>query len=524
MHRQQIITLNITVVLILFYLVGCGSGTPTTDPEAGGTEPTAASIATAPVTSDMAPTAATSTTAPALADTDAQPGASGLGDSFYPGFGNGGYDVQHYTLDLTISDVEANALDGLATLTATASQSLSSFNLDFIGFTIDSITVNGQPATFGRQEQELTVTPSQPLAAGETFEAQITYSGQPEEVESVAAEGLIGWVAYDDDGSFVLSQPDGAATYYPVNDHPLDKASYTFRVTVPKPFMVAANGVLEETIDQGDMTTYVWEAYQPMASYLTTVNIGEFDLEMEQSPDGTPIRNYYAVSLADTDDAREPFRRQGEMLALYSDIFGPYPFDVYGSIVLDTEVGTALEAQTLSIYGIDQLDLDDLPLAEQLVAHELAHQWFGDSLSVADWGDIWLNEGFATYAEGLWIEETEGAEALDEWVIDTYWYVVEAGDDFVVPGAPPADDLFNEGVYCRGALTLHALRLEVGDDLFFDILATYYDRFQGGNVTTADFIGVAEELSGQDLTAVFDDWLYGAELPPIPELELADES
>ena len=204
------------------------------------------------------------------------------------------------------------------------------------------------------------------------------------------------------------------------------------------------------------------------------------------------------------------------MVDFYSDTFGPYPFDVYGTLVIDTDVGTALEAQTLSIFGRDMLD-------EATVAHELAHQWFGNSISVADWGDIWLNEGFATYAEGLWIEHTEGAAALAEWAQEIYREVADAGDELTPPGNPAATDLFNAGVYYRGALVLHALRLQIGDEAFFDLLRTYYDRFQGGNARTSDFISVAEEISGQDLQDFFDGWLYADQLPPIPALDLSAE-
>src|SRR5688572_18487570 len=207
----------------------------------------------------------------------AEPGAPGAGDSLYPHLGNGGYDVQHYTLDLTVNDVATADLSGQTVIDARATQTLSSLNFDFIGFEIKEIMVNGRPAEFERSKQELIVTPSSPLAENESFTVEIQYQGSPGEMNSIAIPIQTGWITFDG-GSFVLSEPDGAASYYPVNDHPLDKASYTFRVTVLEPFEVAANGVLTETIDNGETRTFVFEARDPMASYLATVNIDEFDV------------------------------------------------------------------------------------------------------------------------------------------------------------------------------------------------------------------------------------------------------
>jgi len=455
----------------------------------------------------------------ALGD-EAEAGSSGLGDSYYPGFGNGGYDVTHYKLDITVNDVATSDLTATATIEAAATQDLLSFNLDFIGFVIESITINGSPAEFWRKGVELTVAPLKPLEKGQSFTAVIRYAGSPEEMESVALPIQTGWVTTEG-GSFVLSEPDGAANFFPVNDHPLDKAAYTFCVTTPKPYEVAANGVLSETIDNGDSTTFTFEARDPMASYLATINIGEFDIETMESEGGIPIRNYYSSQLPG--EIRKPFARQGEMLDYFSEIYGQYPFEVYGSLTLNTSLGAALETQTLSIYGMDMINPNDMEYAEMVVAHELAHQWFGDSVSVADWSDIWLNEGFATYSEGLWLEHLDGREALDDWVKLEYAQVELYPDYFVPPGAPPADDLFNGGVYVRGGLTLHALRLEVGDEAFFEILRTYFGRYQNGNAATEDFIAVAEEISEKDLAEFFDAWLYDKNIPPIPDLGLGGQ-
>ena len=458
----------------------------------------------------------TSTARPVESATPADPlaGSSGLNDSLFPEFGNGGYDVQHYTLDITVNDVSTSDLTATTIIAAKATQDLSRFNLDFIGFEISSITINDQPAEFDRAGQELTVTPSTLLQENETFTIKVEYSGSPNNFTSQSLQFQTGWVTFDG-GSFVLSEPDGAATFYPVNDHPLDKASFTFRVTVPEPFEVAANGVLTETIDNGATNTFLFEAHEPMASYLATININEFDIETMESEGGIPIRNYYATGLPAS--VRKPFARQGEMLTYFGELFGPYPFEVYGSLVLDVEVGAALENQTMSIYGLDMIDPNDPAGTEGTVAHEMAHQWFGDSISVADWKYIWLNEGFAMYASGLWIEHTDGRASLDEWIRSIYETVAANRDHFTPPGQATANQLFNGGVYLRGALTLHALRLEVGDEAFFEILRTYHEQYKGSNATTEDFIAIAEKVSGKDLQSLFNKWLYGEEIPPLPK-------
>lgn len=450
---------------------------------------------------------------PNLDSVDPLAGSPGLGDSLYPEFGNGGYDTQSYILDITILDVDTSRLEAVTTIKAVATQDLSRFNLDFAGFEVTSITVNEEAAEFERKGQELTVIPAQVISKDEMFMVEVSYRGVPTPMQSQALPFPTGWTVYES-GIFVLGEPDGAASYYPVNDHPLDKALYTLIVTVPKPYEVAANGTLEEVKDNDDSTTYRFEVRDPMASYLATININDFDVEEMVSEDGIPIRNYYVASLRD--DINKPFARQGEMIDYFSELFGPYPFDVYGSLVIDVQYGVALETQTLSIYGSDMVDPDDLEYAESVVAHELAHQWFGNSVSVADWSDIWLNEGFASYSEGLWVEYLHGGEGLDEWVMGRFYEIKEYPQYYPPPGSPAPNNLFNGGVYIRGGLTLHALRLEVGDEAFFEILRTYHERYKFGNAATEDFIQVSEEISGRKLGDFFDVWLYHEQVPPMP--------
>lgn len=444
-----------------------------------------------------------------------QAGADGLGDPYYPELGNGGYDALHYSIDLDV-DVEGELLSGTTTIQAEATQDLASFNLDFIGFEIEAVTVDGAPAEYGRLGGELTITPGEPLPAGQDFTVAVTYAGRPQPFEPEAIAIRMGWNFFEG-GAYVASEPSGAATWYPVNDHPLDKATYSFRITVPGRYAAVANGLLVESIREAEGTTYVWEASDPTASYLVTVNVGEFVLQQQRGPGGLPIRNYFPPDLAG--EAAYDFGRTGEMIALYNEAFGPYPFEAYGVVVVDTRLGFALETQTLSLFGRNAVSGDRR--SEGVVAHELAHQWFGNSVSLARWSDIWLNEGFATYATGLWIEHLHGRGALDDWMRGMYNQLLPMEPLLKPPGRPSPDDLFSASVYYRGALALHALRLRVGDEAFFDILRTYYARYRDGNATTEDFIAVAEAVSGEELGAFFQGWLYQQEMPPIPELGLA---
>jgi aminopeptidase N len=485
--------------LALLILLACQPLVPTQSPETQ-------------IPSNDAPTPITDSPTEEV-PTDPLAGSSGMGDSLYPGFGNGGYDANSYILDITVNDVKTSDLTAVTTIEAVATQDLSRFNLDFAGFEITGIAVNDEAAEFERKGQELTIIPARGLSEGETFTVVVEYEGIPTPMTSKALPFPTGWIAYEN-GIFVLSEPDGSASFYPVNDHPLDKALYTVIITVPEPYEVAVNGTLEEQTGDGETTTYRFEMRDPMASYLTTIDVNDFDVETMESGDGIPIRNYYAVNLPD--GINEPFARQGEMLDYFSELFGPYPFDVYGSLVMDTYFGAALENQTLSIFGADMVDLEDIEGTEAVVAHELAHQWFGDSVSVADWSDIWLNEGFATYGEALWVEYDYGREGLDEWVQSVYIEVREYPDYYPPPGDPAANDLFNSGVYLRGGLTLHALRLETGDEAFFEILREYHERYKYGNAATEDFIAIAEEIHGADLGDLFDAWLYEKDLPPMP--------
>jgi aminopeptidase N len=449
-------------------------------------------------------------------------GSNSIGDAYFPGLGNGGYDAQHYDLQLAWNDF-TNEISSTVTMTAQATQDLKTFNLDFHGFMISQLAVNGMTAVFERADRELTITPSEPLLEGSQFTVAVTYNGIPAEgIAHFYDDFAHGWTRYDK-GVYVASEPDAASYWFPVNDHPLDKATYTFAITVPKTYIVAANGLLQGVDERGSTSTYHWESVHPMASYLATVNIADFTLQTAVGPDNLPIRNYLPPGLAASNAAA--INKLPDMIAYFNDVFGTYPFEAYGMVVADTKLPFALESQTLSLFGKQVVVGEGGP--ETVIAHELAHQWFGDSVSLANWKDIWLNEGFATYASFLWWEHTAGANVFDQIMTNLYKELVDPTNlpgRFAPPGNPQPRQLFNSGVYRRGAWVLHALRLRVGDETFFNILRGYYQRYQYANATTDDFIYVAELVSGQDLSNFFDAWLYDERVPDVPEMNLKNDT
>jgi aminopeptidase N len=455
---------------------------------------------------------------PAAAD-DATPGAPGIGDPYYPLDGNGGYDVGHYDLDVAYDPV-TDLLRGTATIEAQATQFLSSFNLDLEGLEVEAVTVDDTVATWGREGGELTVTPQGALPAGLSFTTVVTYSGVPQQVSGPLGAGGF---SHTDDGALVAGQPDSAASWFPSNDHPLDAASVDVRVTVPEGLEAVSNGVLESQSSSAGQTTWQWRAVEPMATYMVVLAIGEFDVRAYEA-DGvqfwdaldpdlfTPIPDLPDLpTLGET--ATASLARQPEILDFLAGLFGPYPFASAGGIVDDpVDLAFALETQTRPIYASGFFF--DPTGGDLVVVHELAHQWAGDLVRLAAWQHIWLNEGFATYAEWLWLER-EGLATVQEQFDAFMSDLLPADDPFwaAPPGDPGPGELFGPAVYLRGALTLHALRQAVGDDAFFRTLQAWTSSQAGAAVTTADFVALAEQESGRDLDALFQTWLYTAGKP-----------
>jgi aminopeptidase N len=445
-----------------------------------------------------------------------KPGAPGVGDEYYPGYGNGGYNVKQYDLDVAY-DPGTDVLEGRAKIRARATQNLCSFNLDLVGLEVRKVQVNGRNAKWSREGQELIVDPKGRLKDGRRFTAKVTYDGVPVEFE-IPGFGIPAGFMTTEDGVTVAGQPEVAAAWFPVNDHPRDKAAYTFDVTVPSGFEVAANGFLRGVDRGGGTSKWKWNAPEPMASYLATIDIGHWDVDRYRTA-GLPA--YDAVDTALTGGLRaeidSSLARQGEVLGVLEDAFGNYPFRTVGAIVDNQDdLFFALETQTRPVYSkYFWLDGDGNPTnGDPVVVHELAHQWFGDDVALHRWQDIWLNEGFATYAQWIWIERASGV-SIDE-QIRTGINIEDPRTFLPPPGDPGRDEMFATSVYVRGALTLHALRGTVGDETFFAILREFASTYAGGNASTEDFIALAERESGRDLEQLFETWLFDPDLPGLP--------
>ena len=457
----------------------------------------------------------------ALADDDRRAcvaGAPGLGDTYYPGYGNGGYDVHAYDLEVDYDPV-TDRLDGEADIEARATQNLCSLSLDLVGMEVDRVEVDGRRARWARSGQELVVTPRLPLREGRPFEVEVRYGGVPVDFVLPGTIARTGFMATPD-GATVAGQPEVAAAWFPVNDHPLDKASYSFDVTVPDGYEVVANGFLRDVDRRDGSSTWEWQAPEPMASYLATIDVGQWDVRRWRTASGIPV--YDAVDSAITGGLRAvidaSLARQGEILDVLGAAFGPYPFSTVGAIVDNQDdLFFALETQTRPVYSKRFWDPDGPPgTGDDVVVHELAHQWFGDDLALGRWQDIWLNEGFATYAEWLWLEH-EGQGTPRE-IFEGLHGAIPADAPIwsVVVGDPGIDNLFDNAVYVRGAMTLQALRDEVGDDSFWTIIRRWAAERSGDNVTTPEFIALAEQVAGRDLDDLFTTWLFTATKPALP--------
>ena len=435
------------------------------------------------------------------------PGAAGLRDPYFPKLGNGGYDVRHYALSLAY-DPKTRRIDATAEITAAATQNLSAFNLDLAGLTVRSAAVDGKPAAVNRAGDELTLRPSEEIDKGAVFRTTISYTGVPETITD-ADGSKEGWLPTAD-GALAVGQPTGSMAWFPGNHHPSDKATYAVTLTVPAGLKALSNGRLMSERTANGRTTAVWSAPEPMASYLATVAIGGYKTGTAKVRAGTsadlPVLTAIDPSARDA-ESDALLARVPEILDWQAENFGPYPFSAAGAIVDRAgDLGYALETQTRPVFPRPAFDAPTL-------VHELAHQWYGDSVSPKTWRDMWLNEGFATYAEWLYaedFEDTPAQESFEEAFAD------DANWAFPPADPPGAENISDAPVYGRGAMVLHKIRQQVGDDTFYEILRGWPAKYRYRNATTDDFIAYVEDVADEDLDEVWDVWLYGDGKPDRP--------
>lgn len=430
-------------------------------------------------------------------------------DPYTPHSGDRRWSAEHYELRLDYR-VATNRLDGTATITARALEPLEKVVIDLHGLTVDRVDVDGRRAKkVSTATHKVTVTPADPIAADTVFSVHLRYRGTPHPVRS--AWGQLGWEELSD-GVIVAAQPTGAPSWFPCNDRPDDKATYRIEIAAEAAYDVLANGELLAKERDRVGTRWTYATTEPMATYLATVQIGRYRTTKLRTS-GVPVTLHHPADLAAA--VKTDFGQVPEMLALFGDRFGPYPFAAYGVVVTDDDLEIPLEAHGLAVFGRNHVDGDHG--TDRLIAHELAHQWFGNSVTVTRWQDIWLHEGFACYAEWLWSED-RGDDTADQLAERYRQGLLEQPEDLVI-GDPGAKDMFDDRVYKRGALALHAVRRTFGDDAFFTGLRSITEQLRHGSVTVPDVLRAFADAAGRsvaDVGAVTGPWIDEASVPALP--------
>jgi aminopeptidase N len=435
-------------------------------------------------------------------------GAVGIGDPYFPNYGNGGYRVAHYDISIHYNR-STKRLVGHTVITGYARKRLSRFDLD-LRIAASAVKVNGAAANFTQNSHELIVSPAQAIPKSGLMRVVVDYAGIPSNLQS----GGLGMWGLTSDGAFVAGEPEASVLWFPANDHPLDKATFDISVTIPTDQQVISNGRLVHKSSSGGQTTWQWRETSPMATYLAYVAIGDFQITRGTSPGGVP----YLLALSDhlgplTAGASASLALTPDVIDFYSKKFGSYPFAVAGGTVANSSFPFSLETQTRPIYSRVFFGPGG-GTNEVVIAHELAHQWFGDDVSVGAWSNIWLNEGFATWCSWLWAQH-RGGPSTDAAFRDMFHFYDTHNPQFweLSIGDPGVPTLFTNPVYQRGAMTLQALQNVVGEADFFRILRTWVRVYGGAQGTIPQFEALAERISGRQLDLFFKHWLVDEQEP-----------
>ncbi|WP_327705218.1 M1 family aminopeptidase [Streptomyces decoyicus] len=443
-------------------------------------------------------------------------GPQGLGDPLYPTLGNTGYDVTSYDVSLDYSGHNNQPLNAVTEISARATTELDHLNLDFARGTVRSVKIGGLPAGHQQHGEDLVLTPAFHISRGQEVKISVEHTSEP------SGKGDGGWIRTSD-GLAMANQADAAHRVFPCNDHPSDKALFTFHITAPQELTAVANGLPQRPGARAARRTWTYRTTHPMATELAQVSIGKSSVLLRHGPHGLPVRD--VVPTADHSALAPWLAKTPDQLAWMERKVGPYPFEAYGVLIVNARTGFELETQTLSLFEKAMFTGGQLPdwYVESVMVHELAHQWFGDSVSPRRWSDVWLNEAHATWYEALYAQERGDKRAsLDARMRHAY----EESDGWRAEGGPPAAPkvpgpgqkigIFRPIVYDGSALVLYALRQKIGTAAFDRLEHEWVDRHRDGVADTADFIQLSSEVAGQNLTGFFQEWLYGARTPPMP--------
>lgn len=439
--------------------------------------------------------------------------AQGIGDPTFPDLGNPGYEATHYRIKLNF-DPDKNRLQGDVTMTAVAHPGLSKFSVDFSGFEIKRLLLDGSPVKFERKGAKLWIEPIGPIPDAKTFELETVYEGKPAQAPLSAMSGVpAGWISYPH-GSVTVCEPDLAHTWFPCNDHPRNKTTFDFEIETPPGYQALANGV-ETSKETPDRHVAVWHMDKPMLTCMAIVATGKFEISNQEGPGHLPIHDFFPPGQSSVLGAA--LALDPKYLAYLEKILGPYPWKSYGTLTLPSEVieanqimaGAALETVGMPVFGPGD------SANQSVLIHEMCHQWMGDCVSVTNWGeDIWWVEGFATYSEYLRGELESGRDLYDKSMAQLYSQLSQI-PKWLKPGHLPVSRMFSAAAYQGGCMVFHALRVKLGDEAFFKTVRLFVERHRYGNATSTDWADIATEVSGKDLHPFFKDWLFGDHIPAL---------